>query len=54
MVIHTVFVRTILGFCPKIHTFWLPTSIGGFLGPPAGLNDELNFELGGQSAQFLA
>jgi hypothetical protein len=32
-VIHTLFMSIILGFCQKIHTFSLPTSIGGFWGP---------------------
>jgi hypothetical protein len=31
--IHTIFMSIILGFCQKIHTFLLPTSIGGFRGP---------------------
>jgi hypothetical protein len=31
--IHTNFVRIILLFFSKIHTFWLPTYFGGFLGP---------------------
>jgi hypothetical protein len=30
---HTNFVRTISLFFSKIHTFWLPTYFGGFLGP---------------------
>jgi hypothetical protein len=32
-VIHTPFMSIILGFCQEIHTFSLPTSIGGFRGP---------------------
>jgi hypothetical protein len=34
--IHTLFMSIILGFCQKIHTFSLPTSIGGFWGPGTG------------------
>jgi hypothetical protein len=31
--IHTLFMSIILGFCQKIHTFSLRTSLGGFRGP---------------------
>jgi hypothetical protein len=51
--IHTLFMSIILGFCQKIHTFSLPTSIGGFRGPgpmfadvrghPLTLNIDLGF-----------
>jgi hypothetical protein len=37
--IYTLFMSIILGFCQKIHTFSLPTSIGGFRGP-GGTGDE--------------
>jgi hypothetical protein len=39
--IHTDLMSIILGFCQKIHTFSLPTSIGGFWGPLVGLTSFL-------------
>jgi hypothetical protein len=40
--IHTLFMSIILGFCQKIHTFSLPTSIGGFWGPVLRIQKQCN------------